>query len=244
MQLSNSRSPLLLLIVALFVMWPTSAHGARKRRVHYPINSTISISCLRPALSPLPESPERQEHNGLVITVAPAVYSCQKRSTVTVRPVAPTFRQRLAAHIIVGNEGTPKVFVERTTRESLAVTPDKLLFRIHLTNQMPRVFRGAGAVVQFIVAGKTQGVEQRLYADFINALVPPRSEEEIEIYGPPIETLKNGATIGLLIYDVVTAVDSVGNATERSNFEWFFNVDLQQIDKIGAQSVSRGWRRN
>jgi len=76
--------------------------------------------------------------------------------------------------------------------------------------------------VQFQVAGKTLHVDPSGFGDFLNAIVPPRSSQDIDIVGPAIADLPERATIGVFIYDVVTKMDEAGNIQEKQNFEWYY----------------------
>jgi hypothetical protein len=55
---------------------------------------------------------------------------------------------------------------------------DRLVLHLHLTNNLPRVFRGAGALIQFNIAGKAVPVDSNGYGDFLNAIIPPRSNQD------------------------------------------------------------------
>jgi hypothetical protein len=124
----------------------------------------------------------------------------------------------------------------------LIVSPDRLVFHVNISNQMPRVFRGSGIAVQFNVAGKIAAVDSSGYGDLTNIIVPPRGEQEITVLGPPIEGIPAPSTIGLFFYDVVTNTDQAGNVTEKQNFEWYFSYQTQTTDKeFSIPPPTKGW---
>ncbi len=96
-----------------------------------------------------------------------------------------------------------------------------------ITNKMPRVFRAMGSVVQFHANGRLQAVEQSAYAELTNAIVPPRSELQVKIYGPPISDLPDKGIVGLFFYDVPTKTDDASAVTEKQNFEWYFDLTMK-----------------
>jgi hypothetical protein len=95
---------------------------------------------------------------------------------------------------------------------------------VKINNHLERVLRLAGAVVSFQIAGKSIAVDKARYDDFLNGIILPRQEGEYEIAGPDVSTLPDNATIAVFIYDVVTATDPAGNATKRSNFEFYYTL--------------------
>jgi hypothetical protein len=124
---------------------------------------------------------------------------------------------------------------------ALRVDPAELTFLLTVRNGMSRVFRGAGALVQFNVDSRTQAVEQGRYVDFINALIPPGGESQIRIAGPDLSALQNGATLGVFLFDVVTAIDNAGNVTRRDNFEWYFRVSQEQVTAYTETTRRNVW---
>lgn len=196
-------------------------------------------SCLVPTFAALAETKEAQEKGGVQIAVAPLLYEAVSAVETTTRDIQPSFGDRLTAP-----QGWQTMrFVERTTRPVLRVTPDRLRFRVRISNHLPRVFRGAGTVVQFNAAGKLVPLAPEGYAELGNVIVPPRSEAQVEIYGPPLEAVPDQATLGLFLYDVVTKTDAAGNVTEKQNFEWYFNYATQLREETGPVHRERLWVR-
>jgi len=199
----------------------------------------ITISGKLPTLSPLPETKELQQKGGLQISVAPVPYELVPSGVSSDRAIQPSFMEKLGAP-----DGWQNMrFVERTTSSVLTVQPEALRFRITINNQLPRVFRGGGTVVQFNIAGKLLSVSEAGYADLVNVIVPPRTQQQIEIYGPPIAVIPEQTTVGLFLYDVVTKTDAAGNVTEKQNFEWYFNYAVQTRDEPTEVKTQRLWVR-
>jgi len=124
-----------------------------------------------------------------------------------------------------------------------SVEPDRLRFQVRINNQMPRVFRGAGTVVQFNIDGQLKSVDQEGYQNLVQAIVPPRSQTTLEIYGPKLSNLPEEANIGLFFYDVVTNQNEAGEVTERQNFEWYYKYNSQTREDTVTVEVEEGWVR-
>lgn len=217
------------------------AKKAKKEKVHYPIRTPVSMKCAAPALTPLEETSQFQEHGGIQISVAVLDHRCVEEYRSVVVPAVPTFKDRMMTSLQFSGQAKPTKFVEETRTPYLKVVPESMRFSVKITNKLPRVFRGAGIVVQYVVAGKLVAAEQEWYGDLVNAIIPPRMEQGFEITGPEVVALPEQATFGLFLYDVVTATDEAGNITERHNFEWYFNYYTQVEEREGIEEFTRGW---
>jgi hypothetical protein len=133
-------------------------------------------------------------------------------------------------------------YMETTETPGVQVVPERLEFIVKVNNKLPRVFRGAGIVVQFNVGGKLQAVEQQGYADLTNSIIPPRTEQEIKIYGPLLSSVPDQTTIGLFLYDVVSNTDQAGNITQKNNFEWFYTYATEPKQIAGEIHKTEGWQ--
>jgi len=201
---------------------------------------TITVSCLVPSFSPLPETKESQEKGGVEISIAPVTYEVIRSTNTETTPVS----EPLIAILPKGYTRENSAYVEETSWQVIDVSPDNLSFLVTINNKLPRVFRGAGSVVQFNVSGKLIGIEEKYYADFLNVIVPPRSQHQVKIYGPALQSLPSQqTTIGIFFYDVVTNVDKAGNVTEKQNFEWYFSYSPQFRQEISPVTRKRGWVR-
>jgi len=170
-----------------------------------------------PVLSPLPETKVLQEKEGIQISVTPCAYEATK--------VYEQQDKRVPDPLIKSQNVL--YYFERRNMPRAVVKPDRLEFLVKLNNKMDRVFRGAGAVVSFNVAGKQVAVEQQGYGELLNAIVTPRSEMQVKVSGPPIASLPDECSIGLFFYDVVTEKDEAGNIKKRANFEWYFQYKTE-----------------
>lgn len=198
---------------------------------------TMTVTAKLPTFAPLAETRESQEKGGVEISVGPVAYEAVRSSYTTERVLQPGVMERLTAP----PNWQYMRYVERTTSPVLKVAPEQLRFRININNKLPRVFRGAGTVVQFNIAGKLIQVDQTGYADLVNVIVPPRTQQQVEVYGPTIASLPGQTTIGLFLYDVTTKADAAGNVTEKQNFEWYFNYATQVREESGEIHKERLW---
>jgi hypothetical protein len=197
----------------------------------------VQMTCMQPTTTPLQETKEMQTKGGVELVLAMESFKCEQafRNTVAAAPV-PVAEQLLNAKNHPGQR-----WVEVTKTPYFAIKPERLKVTLKVVNQLPRVFRGAGTVIQFNVAGKAWASKQEDYAEFTNIIVPPRGEQQIEIYGPPTDAIPAQANIGIFLYDVVTKTDAAGNITEKQNFEWYYNYTLQRKEETGVAQVATGW---
>jgi hypothetical protein len=198
-----------------------------------PVKDQRTLSTRVPVITPLPESQQTQDRGGVKITVDPIPYGATVQHHWQERAVNPTFSELMNLP-----HGKTSLFVEATDTPRLTVSPAQLQFQITVYNEMSRVFRGDGTVVQFRVAGRSVAVEQKNYADLVQLIIPPRQSQPIKVYGPDLNTMPEaGTTVGFFLYDVVTGTDKAGNVTAKQNFEWYFNVAFQE--KQQAVEVER-----
>ena len=165
-----------------------------------------------PVLTPVEPGKQEQEKDGIHLSIAGYNYTPQSFTHTFYRSV-PT--------ILLVNDAYP---AEMWARSSISVKPKEVCFKIKINNRLERVLRLAGTVVSFQVAGKSVAVDKTRYENFLNGIILPRQEGEYEILGPDLATLPDNATIGLFLYDIVTATDAAGNPTQRSNFEFFYTL--------------------
>lgn len=197
---------------------------------------TRTISCKVPQITPLPETKEYQEKGGVGISIAPAAYKAERKEMKTRQQVEPT----VAEAILLKDEVLRNsAFYIETTTTVLETNPKQLAYLVKINNKLDRVFRGAGTVVQFNAGGKLVAVDQRGYVELSNAIVPPRSELQVTVYGPPLDQMADKATIGLFLYDVPTKVGDAGNITEKQNYEWFFDYATKAVEDIGQTRAQR-----
>lgn len=211
-----------------------AAHGKKKPK-EPPQPTIVKLSAAVPSLAALEDTPQSQTKGGLRITLAPETYEAKESWTVQSRQVPP--------HGFLVVQPSPNaVYVEQTKVPSLTVSPDHLIFHLHLNNQMSHVFRGSGIAVQFNVAGKVVPADASGYGDLTNIILPPRSEQEVVILGPEISTIKSPCTVGVFLFDVVTKIDQAGNVTEKQNFEWYFSYQTQATEKeFSVPPPQEGW---
>jgi hypothetical protein len=194
-------------------------------------------------MTALPETQELQEKAGLQISVAPVSYTCRQTTQVSKREVPDPFTKSTGGLLPPPpQKSRGQRYIETTETPDVQVVPDRIEYIVKINNKLPRVFRGAGIVVQFNVGGRLQAVEQQGYAALTNAIIPPRTEQEIKIYGPSLSAMPEQTTIGLFLYDAVTNTDAAGNITQKQNFEWFYNYVTQPKQVTGEVRKTEGWQ--
>ena len=135
-------------------------------------NQMVTISCEMPNSTPLQETKEIQTKGGIQIIVAMQPFQCTRAFKETTAPGKVSFGEAMVA----SQTHKGQRFVETTRTPYFVVKPERMKVTLKVVNQLPRVFRGAGTVAQFTVAGKTWANKQENYAEFSNVIVPPRGE--------------------------------------------------------------------
>jgi hypothetical protein len=196
------------------------------------------ISCKVPTVTALPETKEAQEKGGVEIAVVPTTYKSVKKVRTTITQADPPF-----AALILAPSGSAanQVYVRESSIPYLEAQPGRLQFTVRVNNKLSRVFRGQGAVVQFNVGGKLVPFDRVDYKEFLNGIVPPRNETEFTIYGPTFDLLPDSGTIGIFLYDVVTATDVAGNVTEKQNYEWYFSYTTKTEEQSAEMQIKQGF---
>lgn len=202
-----------------------------------PAPTAVTLKAQVPSLTPLAESDASQVKDGLRITVEPETFHAEGSVVESIRQVPPPSKFGIVMMPAPG-----AIYVQHTQTPQLLIKPERLIFHVHINNQLPRVFRGSGIAVQFNIAGKVSNVDPSGYGDLVNVLIPPRSEQEVTIVGPEVASIPSPSTVGVFLYDVVTKMDQAGNVTEKQNFEWYFSYQTQVTEKdIAVQPPTAGW---
>ena len=197
----------------------------------------VEVSAIVARVVPSPQTTALLRHSGVAITLAPTRFDTVSTPGCTYQPAPQSLLEIMPNGVSLQ---THEKWVE-TRFNDLVVAPDRLSFLLTIKNGMNRVFRGAGAIVQFNVDQQVQAVEQSNYLEFINALIPPGGESQVRIAGPPLTALRDSATLGVFLYDVVTEIDKAGNVTKRENFEWYFHVRRERIIRQAESARRSMW---
>jgi hypothetical protein len=185
---------------------------------------TITLNYNIPLITALKGYPELQEKQGIIISANPVNFTKETRSTYKCEWVRSRIGEMLNA-----TDSTQDPNVELTYLVSeiphFQVTPNELIFKLTVHNNLSRVLRLAGTVIAIQVDGKMANIDKANYKEFIDGFVIPRQEAEFKIIGPRLDTLPEKCNIGLFLYDIITSVDAAGTATKKANFEWFFSYE-------------------
>lgn len=177
---------------------------------------------------------ESKEKGGVEITIVPVLYKAAVKEKYEVQTSSPGLGHIIGASLVTAGNSRNLIFVTETITPFLAIEPGRLQFTVRVNNKLARVFRGQGAVVQFNVGGKLIPFDRIDYKNFLNGIVPPRNESEFVISGPAFDMMPDKGTIGIFLYDVVTATDVAGNVTEKQNYEWYFDYSTKVVEEQAA----------
>lgn len=206
-----------------------------------PAPQQLKASVKLPTVTRLPETKEAQEKGGVEIAIVPAIYVAEKLEKTTTRQANPSVGGMVLVSIATGGKSGGQVYVQQVTEQQLRTKPSRLQFTVRINNKLPRVFRGQGSVVQFNAAGKLIPFDRVDYREFVNGIVPPRNESEFKIMGPALDALPDECTLGIFLYDVVTATDVAGNVTEKQNYEWYFTYKAKMVEETVERKVAENF---
>jgi hypothetical protein len=222
--------------LALALVVPVMGCATLMQALEPPPPEVLTITYRMPIITPVEGSQQAIAKGGVNITATPTAYveMAGVRTTET-----ETGRSVVCRRLENGIQVQPVRNLLARTLPTYTVGPERLVFDVKISNQLSRVFRGAGSVVQFNVGGSLVSVPQAQYADLANLILPPRSDADVRIAGPLLSTLTEGATIGLFLYDVVTDIDVAGNVTEKQNFEWYYTYRSDPVSRQGTVETTR-----
>ena len=195
---------------------------------------TTSV-CLQPSLNLVEtETPAMQRDGDIVLLATVDLPTCIEVVTVSYTTRPPGLGDLLGA--ISADESNPPLYVRRREVRELVVDDD-FGFEINVNNQSERVFRGQGLVVQYVVDGQSQALDQSYVIGLTQALVLPGQSQNIRIGGASLTGVNDGSTMALYMYDVVVERDPAGTPTRRANFEWFFTKSSRRIEAPGSEKT-------
>jgi len=192
-----------------------------------PQEKNLSVRYTLPTIKTMEGTQEAQDKNGVIIAVSTTAFVPQK-----------IYRKEY--------KQLPTVFVmngqydyEVTSIPAYTVAPDDLRFKVKVVNNMNQVLRLAGTLVRFNVDGRelTLDGNNASFKALSDTVLAPREQKEFDLTGPKAASIPKDATVSLQLYGVVTATDDAGNATKRSNFEWFYKVGKDDVTKDEVYTV-------
>jgi hypothetical protein len=201
-----------------------------------PTPQTTQVQCTLPKIDVIADkvNQQTQSKGGLDITVVPALFKSVRADRTTTTQVQPSLPE-----LMLMNQQT-QVVVEQNTIPQLKAEPARVVFTVKIHNQLNRVFHGQGSVVQFNVDGKLIPFNNTDYKEFSGGIVPPLNDSDFKISGPPLDLLRDKGTISIFVYDVITATDVAGRATEKQNYTWDFSYTMQVVTENGEVKKTRG----
>jgi hypothetical protein len=193
-----------------------------------PEQRELKVGYTLPVVKPVEGTQELQDRNGVMISVSSAPFVPRKT-------IGATYKQ-LPTSFVMNDQYNYEVI--STPRYS--VSPDNVRFKVKVVNNLNQVVRLAGTVVRFNVDGKEVTLDPKTSGSesFGNAILTPREQKEFDILGPRTLELPNDATLGLMLYGVVTQTDDAGNPTKRSNYEWFYKVGREDVVKSETYEIA------
>ena len=185
-----------------------------------------------PTLTPVNGTSPTQDRGGLTVSVVPAPYTLVQQDVVTLDQVGEATRTTYPDGAVAVQ--TPVRTMRRTRTPTAVPTPDRVAFTVTIVNRLPHVFRGQGMLAQFVTGGQPAAAGDA--GELTAAVVPPGGQQQVMVYGPPLSSIAVGTTVGLTLYDMVTATDAAGNATERQTMTWSYayGVQNQPMPNIGG----------
>ncbi len=198
-----------------------------------------------PVVDVLEESTNLVTLGGVRISLAPRSFEVGTVNRCEYRRARTSLSDILrGASMPAGVSADTHTEVEEVRYRSPTVSPNRISLVATVTNQLDRVFRGQGSVVQFAIGGRAVSADAVNYSQFLNAIIPPNGEVQVRLEGPPLSSVGESSTIAVNIYDIMSNVDEAGNVTQRDNAEWFFAVRRESREHVSSGERSRQWVPN
>jgi len=213
-----------------------AACAALNTTIPEPSVTTQHVPVRMPTIAALDPAQENQEQDGVRVIASAVPFNISNVLRCDYRFV-PAILRKVAE--------SP---VDRREHAVPSIEPDAFRFKVRINNRLPRVLRLAGTAVAFQVSGRNVNVPQDRYADFLNGIVLPQQETELELSGPTLAEIigddmkglpGDSATIALLLFDVVTETDGAGNPTKRANFQYFYKFNMPERSVPVTTTVRR-----
>ncbi len=117
------------------------------------------------------------------------------------------------------------------TTPSVSVSPQRVDFKIKVTNDMERILKIKEAMFEIIYDGVGYSIPDSVLDDYQSINIAPGHDHEIIIKGPSTLKLKNESTISFLIYDMPIKMNKASIIEERGNYEWNFIYSKHEVSK-------------
>ena len=105
---------------------------------------------------------------------------------------------------------------------SYEISPNQVHFKMRIKNNGSRILKLREVALVFQVDGHQVSPDNEYTTKWLENMVIPGSEEDYDIPGPALSTLKGNSTVGVFLYDVPTSYDNAGTVLKKENFEWYF----------------------
>ncbi len=185
------------------------------------------ISLQSPTLKPLNKEMEDQKKGAVHVSIAPFTYQASVQGIKEFMSGGGPYQG-----VTYNSNGTQSAYIyfqaNGRYRNVVVLDPERVKFKVKLTNQLDHTIKLDGTLVQFRVAGVKVDVDKVNYSDFLNGILTPGEENEFVIAGPPIANIPAGTTVALLLYDLVTKTNAAGEPTQRSKFEFVYKLRWKQ----------------
>ncbi len=196
--------------------WEESGEADAARRSAE--SAPARLQWAQPSFTMVPASASQRSGGGLSVAATPVGYELVRSETHSDTQVA----SNAQGSIVYCRKYTP----------TASIAPRQMGFTLTIVNGMDRVFRSAGAVISLNIDGQAVAFDQTGISDFLDVVVLPGGRTQVSVWGPSLERLRGTGTVGLLLFDVVSAVDAAGNTTEKQNYEWYFTYSLTQMSEV------------
>lgn len=204
-----------------------------------PTQFTQRVSVSVPLLIPLAQTSAAQTKGGVSLSLTPIIGEIRRGLQCRYTP-----HQAMVLIMPAGASKSTHQLYREARFEAPIATGGPVALRFTVRNDMERVFRGAGAVLQFSIDGQARPAAQEAYVDFLNTIILPREQREIVVRDRTIANVQPSGRFGVFMYDVVTRTDAAGNVQARDNFEWYFSATRRDSSETVSALPRTVWIKN
>lgn len=182
------------------------------------------VTYMLPDIRPTSTTKQVQTKGGVTITAEIMPFTVdstprQVRSIIAADPHMPGYDQYEIANIPYYRPAT-----EHTKHD--------VEFRLRIRNNEEVPLRLSQIGFALIIDGLQYSFPQEQLEEWNKGIVLTGFEKnDIIIYGPELSGLYNAKVLYLFLNGVPTSYDKAGNITQKSNFEWYFQISSQTIQK-------------
>ncbi len=219
--------------VALLLILLFSSCSVPKRTInaYKPVEKpaqSYTVTYQMPKVKAAPQTIQKQRKGGVTLSIEIEPFSVLKK-------------MRTGEEKVVATDNPAFDKFEIAQIPYYDISPQYIRFKLRVRNDQSRILRLSDALLAIEINNAQMRIDQQS-EDWMSGYVRAGTEREFVINGPKLSELTDKkALMGIFIDDMPTSYDGAGNITQKSNFEWYF--DLHQEQKSSTDQITYKYER-